>query len=148
MVKTYVLFTTLTLLLSAVVLPGTAVAQSLRLEDPIRQHERWQRDFDRDNARQSRDARDEARDQEIIRNQEDILREIRNQTHDQEWREYEREQKQREQESRERERLELSERKQQERESRERGLRELDRELERAYCIALTGPEFCPPGLR
>jgi hypothetical protein len=51
------------LLLSLLVMPLAASAQMLRLEDPIRSQERWQRDFDRENARQSRDARDRERDE-------------------------------------------------------------------------------------
>jgi hypothetical protein len=106
MVKTYVLFTALALLPPAVVLPWTAVAQSLRLEDPIRQQERWQRDFERAQDHQARDARDQALDREIIRNQEDILREMRNQEIERDWRERERKeerQKEREQDRHERE---------------------------------------------
>jgi hypothetical protein len=98
-----ILVTALSLATIAVMPAG---AQSLRLEDPIRQQERWQGDFDRD---QARGARDEARDQEILRNQEDILREMRNQEIERDWRERER-QREREQARREREQERLDER--------------------------------------
>jgi hypothetical protein len=86
-----------TLVLAAgLILSATAVmpAVAQRLEDPIRQQERWQREFDEGNARRARDARDEDRDRAILRGQEDILRELRNQESEREardsWRDFQR----------------------------------------------------------
>jgi hypothetical protein len=70
---------------AAAVIP--AGAQPLRLEDPIRAHERWQREFDRDNDRQARDARDRERDEAILRELQDQAREQRMRDADREMRE-------------------------------------------------------------
>jgi hypothetical protein len=83
-----------TLLLLLGPAPVPARAQSLRLEDPIRQQERWQRNFDMENDRRARDARDRERDKAIRRGQEDILRELRDQESEREardsWRDFQR----------------------------------------------------------
>jgi hypothetical protein len=117
-------------LLSLAVLPGTAGAQSLRLEDPIRQQERWQRDQDRDARDRTRDARDEERDRAILREIQDQAREQRLRDEDREMREQIRE----------------DERK------RERDQDWLERKRERdGTCnssSASYNPTFCPRGTR
>ena len=117
-------------LLSLAVLPGTAGAQSLRLEDPIRAQERWERDQARENERRSRDARDEERDRAILREIQEQAREQRMRDEDREMREM----------VRERERQE------------ERDQDWLERRRERAGTCnsssASYNPTFCPRGAR
>ena len=117
-------------LLSLAVLPGTAGAQRLQLEDPIRQQERWQRAWDREQREQSRDARDRERDEAILREIQEQAREQRMRDEDREMRET----------IRERERQE------------EREQDWLERRRERAGTCnsssASYNPTFCPRGAR
>jgi hypothetical protein len=95
---------TATLALSALMLPRPTGAQWLRLEDPIRQQERWERDFNREQREQ---ARDRERDEAIIRDLRDQAWDQRMRDADREMREQIREdQRQREREQDRRERQE------------------------------------------